>query len=196
MVTLNRPRRNVVDYMKYWKNDAIVAYLDKQRHNFSVLCMNIEHDINLAGIIRNANAFLAKEIILFGYKRYNRVGCVGAYKYCNFRHFFENQLAELSEYLKDKHLVAVDNVPSAQPIDTFVWPKDKHVVMVMGQESAGIPQEILDLCDSTVYIRQYGTVRSLNVACASGIVMQDWCSKNVKHEIHYSKPDSISNVIL
>jgi tRNA G18 (ribose-2'-O)-methylase SpoU len=51
--------------------------------------------------------------------------------------------------------------------------------MIFGQEQIGIPKEVLDMCDDVVYIRQFGTVRSLNVGTASGIVMYDYCSKTL-----------------
>ena len=66
-------------------------------------------------------------------------------------------------------------------IDNYIFPIDRHVVMVFGQEQIGIPQDILlDLCDDVVYIKQYGSVRSLNVGTASGIAMYDYCSKVIK----------------
>jgi tRNA G18 (ribose-2'-O)-methylase SpoU len=49
--------------------------------------------------------------------------------------------------------------------------------MIFGQEQIGIPKKLLDLCDELVYIKQYGSVRSLNVGTASGIAMYDYCSK-------------------
>jgi 23S rRNA (guanosine2251-2'-O)-methyltransferase len=82
--------------------------------------------------------------------------------------------------LSDKFVVGIDNVPDSEPIDEFQWPTDKHVVMVMGQEQVGVPIEILDICDVTLYIKQYGSVRSLNVACASSVAMYDYCTKTVK----------------
>jgi tRNA G18 (ribose-2'-O)-methylase SpoU len=78
---------------------------------------------------------------------------------------------------QELHLVAVDNIPRARAIDSYVWPKEKHVVMILGQEQVGVPQELLDMAHECVYIRQYGSVRSLNVGTASGIVMYDYCAK-------------------
>jgi len=44
-------------------------------------------------------------------------------------------------------------------------------------EDIGLPKEILEICEDVVYIPQYGSVRSLNVGTASGIVMNKFAEK-------------------
>ena len=61
--------RNLIDHYKYWDDDAIIADLETKRHNFSVVCCNIGNDFNIATVIRNANAFLAKEVVIYGNKK-------------------------------------------------------------------------------------------------------------------------------
>jgi tRNA G18 (ribose-2'-O)-methylase SpoU len=169
--------RNLIDHYAYWRHDAIVADLDEKRHNFSVLCCNLGNDFNIATVIRNGNAFLAKEIIIYGSKQFDRRGTVGTHKYSHIRHFAENRLDDLKEYIADHEIVAVDNVANSVPIDSFEWSTKKHTVVCFGQEQIGIPQNVLDLADHVVYIRQYGSVRSLNVGTAAGIAMYDYCRK-------------------
>ena len=54
--------RNLIDHFKYWRHDAILAALDARRHPFVVVLENFAHDFNIATAIRNANAFLAREV--------------------------------------------------------------------------------------------------------------------------------------
>ena len=68
-------------------------------------------------------------------------------------------------------VLGIDNVPGATAIDTYNWDSNTHYVLAFGQEQVGLPAEILDICDAVLYIKQYGTVRSLNVGTASGIAM-------------------------
>jgi tRNA G18 (ribose-2'-O)-methylase SpoU len=49
--------------------------------------------------------------------------------------------------------------------------------MAFGQEQIGLDQNIISACSDIVYIPQFGSVRSLNVACASAIAMYDYCAK-------------------
>lgn len=41
---------------------------------------------------------------------------------------------------------------------------------VYGSECDGLPQEIIDKCDEMIFIRQDGSIRSLNVAQAAACV--------------------------
>lgn len=164
--------RNVIDYYKYWGTEAIKADLRTKHHNFSVLISNEFNDFNIGSVIRNANAFCAKEVIIFGRKKYDRRGTVGAHLYLDLKHV--KMVEELD--LVGKIVVGFDNVEGALPVENFEWPKE-HVVMVFGQESTGLSSDMLKLCNHLVFITQYGSVRSLNVGCASAIAMYDYCRK-------------------
>ena len=180
---IGNENRNIIDHYHYWKHEAILADLDTRANNFSVLCSNLYNDFNIATCIRNSNAFLAKKVVVYGSKQYDRRGTVGTHHYVRMLHAgsFEGLATTLDalrhEVGQDLHLVAVDNIPGARRLDSYAWPKDKHVVMIFGQEQVGVPQELLDIAHDTVYIAQYGSVRSLNVGTASGIVMYDYCAK-------------------
>lgn len=165
--------RNIIDYFHYWRVDAIKANLDIKRHNFSTLVCNFGNDFNLGCVIRCSNAFLGKQVFVYGRKRYDRRGTVGTHHYENI-----TNIKSLDE-LPDAHLVAVDNVPGAKPIETFEWPTNKHVIMAFGQEQIGLRKDVLSMAKDVVYIKQYGSVRSLNVACAASITMYDYCRKVV-----------------
>lgn len=176
--------RNVINHYHYWHHDAIVADLDTKRNNFTVLCSNLYNDFNIATVIRNANAFLAKRVVIYGSKQYDRRGTVGTHKYTHFEHLREEH--DLSKYLEKNRfdrIVGIDNVASAKNIVEYSWPKrEQSVLMIFGQEQVGIPENLLDICDDVVYIPQYGSVRSLNVGTASGIAMYDYASKVLNNE--------------
>lgn len=167
----NPHKRNVIDYYKDWETLAIKGDLDEKRHNFSVVCCNIQGDFNLGTIVRCGNAFLTKEVIIYGKKKFDRRATVGTHNYTHFKHVVEKDLNSLRDTLRGSFIVGVDNIEKAKPIETFIWPKDVHVVMCFGEENGGLPKEILDICNDFVYITQYGSVRSLNVGVASGIAM-------------------------
>lgn len=171
-------KRNVVDRYKYWEHDAILADLDQLRNNFSVICSNIVGDFNIGTVIRNANAFLASEVIIYGNKRYDRRGTVGTHLYTNFKHVRVGEEDDIKK-LKEQGcvLIGIDNIDNAKSIETYEWPVQSHIVMIFGEESCGISGPIRDMCDDFLYISQYGSVRSLNVGTASGIAMYELCKR-------------------
>lgn len=163
-------RKNVIDHYKNWETEEIKFDLNQKRFPYAVLCGNLYNDFNIATIIRNANAFLAKEIIIYGDKRYDRRGAVGTHHYENFKHFEPENLDNLKKYINQYHLIAIDNIPQSLPLNELTLTK-KPLAIVIGQEQTGIPLEILRLCNQSYHIPQYGSVRSINVGTASGIVM-------------------------
>lgn len=166
-------KRNVVDRFKGWTVEAIRASLDTKRHDFAVLCANIHGDFNIGTIIRNANAFLAKNVFVLGRKKYDRRGTVGTHNYENFA--FYKEIDDLEPLRSLYTFVAIDNVEGAHDIRTFKWPRNS--LMLFGEEGIGLPAGLLASASATVYIPQYGSVRSLNVGTASGIAMYDYTSK-------------------
>lgn len=171
----NKPR-NVVDYLKWLSAEETQKYLDEKKLNFSVMIMNVQYDNNAGNIVRSANAFGAQEILLYGHRKFDRRASVGAEFYSRFRHikFVEDLDAVLGEF---DEIVACENTTDAVPLKDFAWNPAKKTLMIFGQESEGIPPEILKKCTAVVAIEQRGSVRSLNVAVAAGIMMNDYCTK-------------------
>lgn len=175
MTELRDDPRNVADVYKYWTEDAIKADLRTKHNNFSALVTNQHHDFNIGTVIRNCNAFCGKEVIILGRKKYDKRGAVGAYLYTTMKHVkFVDDLD-----FKDGTVVGIDNIDGAVPIETFQWPEG-HVIMAFGQEQTGLTPDVLAVCKHVVYIKQYGSVRSLNVGCASAIAMYDFCQKTIR----------------
>lgn len=173
---MEQDNRSVIDYYKYWKDEAIKADLDTKRHNFSILISNKLKDFNASTVIRNANAFLAKEVIIYGRKKWDRRGAIGTHNYTNFKYVKTEE--ELSDAIGDELVIGVDNINNAKRMETYNWPS-VHFIVAFGQEDIGLPQELIDRCKDLVYISQYGSTRSLNVGCASAITMYDIVRKGI-----------------
>ena len=79
-------RRNVIDRYRYWKLDAIVADLDRDRSGLHVAIQNWEHDFNIGSIVRTANAFNAGGVHIVGKRRWNRRGAMVTDRYLHVHH--------------------------------------------------------------------------------------------------------------
>ncbi len=161
-------RRNVVDAYRYWRVDAIVADLDSRRHDFAVAIENWRHDLNIGTVVRTANAFLAREVIIIGRRRWNRRGAMVTDRYQHLRHV--NSVAELVG--SDYTIVAVDNLPGAVPLETVALPR--RALLLFGQEGSGLTAEARAAAELVCSITQFGSTRSVNAGVAAGIAMHAW----------------------
>lgn len=178
--------RNVIDKYKDWSTEDI--RLDVQRHTFpyAVLMENWGGDFNQSCLIRSANAFgVEKVFYLKGSKRYDKRGTVGTHNYTDIQH-----LSSVGQVrgLKEKYfIIGIENgLPGAVEIQKYNWKKlhesKKMPLFVFGEEGCGISPELLVECDELIYIRQWGSVRSMNVASCASVVMHEVVNKLFIHD--------------
>jgi tRNA G18 (ribose-2'-O)-methylase SpoU len=164
--------RNVSDGYRYWSVQAIVADLDTRRHDFVVAIENWQHDANIGTVVRTANAFLAREVLIVGRKRWNRRGAMVTDRYQHVRHL--PSIGELADWAAEQRrpIVAVDNTSGALPIETAELPR--NAVFLFGQEGPGLTPEAQASAAMTLSIAQFGSTRSINAGVAAGIAMHCW----------------------
>lgn len=164
--------RNVSDRYRYWSVPAIVADLDTRRHEFVVAIENWQHDANIGTVVRTANAFLAREVLIVGRKRWNRRGAMVTDRYQHLRHL--PTIADLTGWAAEHGcpIVAVDNTPGATPIETAELPR--NALFLFGQEGPGLTPQAQASAAMTLSIAQFGSTRSINAGVAAGIAMHAW----------------------
>jgi len=165
-------RRNVVDRYRYWTVEAIVADLDTRRHGLHVAIENWQHDLNIGSIVRTANAFNVASVHIVGKRRWNRRGAMVTDRYVHIEH--HPTVADLGSWADAKGLplVGIDNLPSAEPIETASLPE--AVILLFGQEGPGLTDAALAACSGHLSIAQFGSTRSINAAAAAAIAMHAW----------------------
>jgi tRNA G18 (ribose-2'-O)-methylase SpoU len=165
-------RRNVADRYRYWRVEAIVADLDTRRHPFHVAIENWQHDFNIGSIVRTANAFLAATVHIVGRRRWNRRGAMVTDRYQHVLHHpdLDDLVAWAGE--RDLPLLGIDNLPGAEPLETFAMPRE--CVLVFGQEGPGLSESARAACSRTLSIAQFGSTRSINASAAAAIAMHSW----------------------
>jgi tRNA G18 (ribose-2'-O)-methylase SpoU len=174
------PNANVIDKYKWdrltkWTTELIKEDLQKTAFPYAVLMENFAGDFNIGTVIRNANAFNAKEVFYLGMRHYDKRGTVGTHHYTAITHI--RSVDELSALKERYTLVGIENsVSGAVSLGDFKWPSNP--LLIIGEEGVGITPQTLALCDHCVYIPQYGSVRSLNAGVASGIVLNDFVTKH------------------
>lgn len=167
--------RNVLPQFKGWLTEDIRANLDESRSELVVIFQNVQGDFNIATGIRNSLWFNTSGCWIFGRRRYDKRGTVGAHHYIDVNHAetFPGALETLRG--TGYRIVAAELSEGAVSLSQYQW--QSKTALVFGEENAGLSQETLDLCDDVVFIPGRGSIRSLNVGTASGIMLYDYHAK-------------------
>ncbi len=167
--------RNVTDFYKRWETEAIRADLDTNRIPMVNICMNLTGEFNKSSVIRANNAFLGKEVWLVGKRKFDKRGSVGAHLYEHVKH--AENWEELFEHLiaEGYTIFPVDNIESGDPKPLYAVDFPEKSAFLYGEEMLGLSAEAIAACNGEmVYIPQYGSVRSINVAQAAAVVMYEY----------------------
>ena len=165
-------RRNVVDRYRYWTVEAVVADLDTRRAGVHVAIENWSHDLNIGSVVRTANAVNAAGVHVVGRRRWNRRGAMVTDRYLHVHH--HPDAAALGAWASAEALpvIGLDNVDGAEPLETAALPE--RVVLLLGQEGAGLGEDSLAVCERVLHIAQFGSTRSLNAGAAAAIALHAW----------------------
>jgi tRNA G18 (ribose-2'-O)-methylase SpoU len=161
---------NVIDEYKPLSVENIKEKMKETQLPAAVFMSQLSGDFNIGNIIRTSNAYNLSKVYYYGKKHYDKRGAEGTYHYTDVVY-----LSSIDEVraLKDKyHFVAIENnVPGkiAQNINKYCWKENS--LILLGEEGSGIPGEIISLCDDLVEIKNFGSVRSLNVGTAAAIAI-------------------------
>lgn len=168
--------RNIRDEFKGKSVDTIKEELLETETPLVIIAENLIGDFNIAQVVRSANAFNAAGVYICGNRKWNKRGAVGTYHYIDVEHweFVQEAIGQLRD--REYKIVAAEITPDAIPLKEYIWAE--KTALIVGEEGRGLSEIALKLVDDVVYIPMLGTVRSLNVAGASQIVMYDYMVKN------------------
>jgi 23S rRNA (guanosine2251-2'-O)-methyltransferase len=165
----NELKRITIEEFKRTKKKPITIILD-----------NIRSAHNVGSIFRTSDAFLIKKIILCGItptppNNDIRKSALGSTESVDWE-YYENT-AEAVNILKKEgyEIIAVEQVEKSTRLTKFK--SIKPIALIFGHEVNGVQQKIIDMCDQTIEITQWGTKHSLNISISAGIVL--WKTANM-----------------
>ena len=146
----------------------------KEMGNHIIMLENITKNENVGAIARSAAALEVDSFIIsqksphpFGRKALRvSMGYVSQLKIDTYHDIFET-IEEL--HALGYKIFAAEVTRDAIPLQEVSVPG--KWVLLMGDEHAGISEEILKVCDETIMIEMSPTVKSFNVAVASSLMM-------------------------
>jgi len=167
---------NVIDSLKNLAVKDIANYCQDKSIPASVAMVNIGGDFNLSTMVRNANFFGFRSVHYVGKKKWDKRGSVGTHHYTPMFHYKTEEDFIKSHSLSGRTLIAIENnIPEYKDITfdpfSFDFSNIDEPIFIFGEENSGLSEKILMSCSCVLTIPTYGSVRSLNVGTASGIIM-------------------------
>ncbi|KAA8434728.1 TrmH family RNA methyltransferase [Weissella sagaensis] len=187
--------RNVTDFYKGKTDDEIRTALDMQRGEMVSIMQNLSHDFNKASAVRNSNAFGMRKLIFLnpenpaipdakeGIKKWDRRGSLGTQ---NYEHIEHHRIIDYPAIFKQLHqegytIYAIDNTPGYNPQSLYDVKFPAKSAFLFGEEKLGLADDLIAAADAMVYIPQYGSVRSINVGVAHGVIAAFYASQHQPH---------------
>jgi 23S rRNA (guanosine2251-2'-O)-methyltransferase len=162
--------------LEYCENPANIIYSSQtSKSTFSLLLDNLRSAYNVGSILRSADGFDISHIFLCGMTatpenpKISKTS-LGAESTVSWS-YSPNSLLKVQN-LKEKgsYLYGLEISPKSHPIfEIKKHENTKNIVLVVGNELAGIDPQVRDLCDEQIYIPMMGHKSSFNVAIAFGI---------------------------
>lgn len=164
-------RLSIEEFKKIKKNPLVIV-LD-----------NIRSKNNIGSIFRTSDAFLIEKIFLCGITASPpdveiHKTALGATDSVDWES--ADNTKAVVERLKNTgySVFAIEQTEKSVKLQDFNCNCEKLAV-IFGHEVRGVEQKIVDLCDGTIEIDQFGTKHSLNISVCAGIVIWEIVKKRI-----------------
>ncbi len=156
------------------ENRSSLENIDKvKKAPVYVVLNSLRSSYNVGSIFRTSDGAMIKKLYLCGYTPHppNKQvlkTALGSTESVLWEHY--DNPVEIVKGLKQKgiKICALEQTTKSIPYYNLSK-KDFPLCLIVGNEITGVSQELIDLCDFSIDIPQYGIKQSLNVAVAYGI---------------------------
>ncbi|WP_417860517.1 TrmH family RNA methyltransferase [Winogradskyella sediminis] len=149
----------------------------KQQHNITVICDNVNNAPNIGSLFRIADAFGIAELIFCGTnislgKRMTKTSR-STEKYVNHR-IADDIETQIKDYKRNGYyIIALEISENSQPLTLFKLETNQPIVLILGDENFGVSDTILRQSDAVVHINMFGNNSSMNVVQATSIALYE-----------------------
>ncbi|MDH6355670.1 23S rRNA (guanosine2251-2'-O)-methyltransferase [Dysgonomonas sp. PH5-45] len=147
-----------------------------------VVLDNIRSLNNIGSVFRTSDAFVVESIYLCGITATPpnaeiHKTALGAENSVAWEYFQDTKDAISQLKQRGYFVYSIEQVENSIMLDELTLDAGRRYAVVLGNEVKGVQQEVVDMCDATIEIPQYGTKHSLNVSVTAGIVIWDFFKK-------------------
>ncbi len=167
----NELNRLSVDEYKSVSKTPLVVVLD-----------NIRSCNNIGSVFRTSDALLIEKIYLCGITATPpnaeiHKTALDAEKSVEWDYFEKTEEAITQLQNSGYKVYAIEQVEKSIMLPDFKPERDEKVAVVFGNEVKGVQQKVVNLCNGSIEIPQFGTKHSFNVSVSAGIILWDLFQK-------------------
>ena len=150
---------------------------NKRTFPITIICENVTNAPNIGSLFRTADAFGIEKIVFCGEQiplgRKMTKTSRATEKVVPFE--VKENASEIVTQCKEEgyHVVALEITSESRPIHSSVFPIEKPIAIVIGDENFGVSQDILKQCDAVLHIDMFGQNSSMNVVQATTIALYE-----------------------
>lgn len=147
-----------------------------------VVLDNIRSCNNIGSFFRTSDALLVQKIYLCGITATPpnaeiHKTALDAEKTVEWQYFAETEDAVLNLQAEGFKVFAIEQVENSIKLPDFKPFPNEKLAVVFGNEVKGVQQKVVNICNGSIEIPQFGTKHSFNVSVSAGIVLWDISQK-------------------
>ncbi len=162
------------------------THFTKQTFPITLVCDNITNAPNIGSLFRTADAFGVEKIIFCGSpipkgRKMTKTSRTTE-KIVLFKEK-ESILETVNQLKSEKYfLIAIEITNNSQEIDSYKFPHNQKIALIIGDENFGISEAVLKLSDAIIHINMYGQNSSMNVVQATSIALYEITKQSIKNK--------------
>ena len=171
-------KKSVIDMGRIGRDEFIAS----DKLPLTVVVDNVRSLHNVGSIFRTSDAFRVEQVLLCGItatppQAEIHKTALGAEDVVSWKYYKDTMDAvrELSE--AGYGIYAIEQVEGSISLQDFKTEQGCKYAVILGNEVKGVGQQVVDACDGSIEIPQFGTKHSLNVSVTAGMVMRDFACK-------------------
>ncbi len=156
----------------------------------AVVLDHVRSSNNVGSVFRTSDALLIRKICLCGItatppdKEIHKTA-LGAENTVDWEYFKTTEEAVESLRNEGYTVIAIEQVEGSISLDKYLPEPESKLALIFGNEVKGVQQKIVNQCDQTIEIPQFGTKHSFNIAVSAGIVLWDLSNKLRQQQLQF-----------
>lgn len=153
----------------------IEQVLRHRQKDLTLVLANIHDPHNVSAIYRSCDAFGVASVHLYyttcAFPALSKKTSASARKWVDTVRHDDRESLFVALRARPCQVLATSCTPSARPVGDYDF--TKPTAIIMGNEHAGVPEELIPHVDGEVYIPMFGMIQSFNVSVAAALMLAE-----------------------